>query len=146
MKVVKRMLQFVHSAIYNADHFRLTFSLALIDEDVKSLSYQYTSFYGELRSGSVRWDKCSLIYPGSEYERRPYPLPICHVVKGTLSLHVILEDGSYRLVDPSLRESYHTWYNQVIEAYKLQAELNPHHLKLARLEAEIVRLRVMMGV
>lgn len=139
------MLQFLHSAIYNADHFRDTFSLASIEEDVKSLSYQYPHIFGILRSGSVRWDQCSLVYPGSEYERRPYPLPICRIVKGVLSLHVILEDGSYRLVDFSLRESSSTWSNQVIEAYKLQVELNPYHLKLARLEDEIVRLRVMMG-
>lgn len=137
------MLQFLHSTIYNADHFRLTFSLALIEEDVKSLSYQYTPLFGGVKSVLLKWKKGCLFH-----RRLPhsfYPLPICRVVKGQYALHVILEDGSYRLLDFTLRYGS-TWKYQLQEALKLQAELSPYHLKLSRIEDEIVRLRGVMGV
>jgi hypothetical protein len=142
------MLQFLHSAIYNADHFRDTFSLASIEEEVKSLSYQYTHIFGGLDSGSVKWDQCDLFYRGSAgnmLSHSNYSLHICRVVKGLDALHVILEDGSYRLLDFSLQNHHFTWQYQLCEALKFQRELSPYHLKLARLEDEIERLRVMMG-
>jgi len=144
MKVVKRMLQFLHSAIYNADHFRLTFSLSSIEEDVKSFSYQYTPPFGGVKSVLLKWKKGCLFH-----RRLPhsfYPLPICQVVKGQHSLHVILEDGSYRLVDFTLRCYGSTCKYQLREALKLQSELSPYHLKLSRIKLEITRLRGVMGV